>query len=321
MNGSLGNTSSASDRSCLPYLDTSLEEYFSDLRNFSLAAIIANVPLALLAVLGNGLVFVAYYQNESIRSAANTALVSLAITDFLSGAVCQPLHIYDDVLVLNNRTDIFCRQRGELRFFSTIFLLGATLLNLSVITLDRYVAVFHSLRYPELVTEARVALLSAIIWLAWTSTIALAATLATTTLVLIIFVIVLVSNVSWIVIANVKIYREIRRLHNNQAAVANQREELRRAAVRKSAQTVGIIVGLLFLCYVPLVLCVTFFLATKYNAITYRKFLHVARSVGFSNSALNVFVYFWKNTEMRVAMLKVVNLHGKFGRNEIAPDV
>ena len=65
--------------------------------------IVFNVPLAFTAVFGNGLIFAAYYQTgESFRKPVNMILVSLAITDFLTGAVSQPLYIYELILLLTN---------------------------------------------------------------------------------------------------------------------------------------------------------------------------------------------------------------------------
>ena len=85
------------------------ESYRSSAYISVVMTIVFNVLLAFTAVLGNGLIFAAYYQTESLRKPVNTILLSLAITDFLTGAVSQPLYIYELVLLLTNCTETLRR--------------------------------------------------------------------------------------------------------------------------------------------------------------------------------------------------------------------
>lgn len=56
---------------------------------------------------------------------------------------------------------------ANLEMYFILFLIGATLIALSVITLDRYIAVCHSYRYVQLVTNSRVRKLLVIVWFLW----------------------------------------------------------------------------------------------------------------------------------------------------------
>ena len=219
--------------------------------NYAVAAIIFNVALAFTAVLGNGLIFAAYYQNESLRKPVNTILLSLAITDFLTGAVSQPLYTYELVLVLWNCTETICTVRSLIIFFM-LFLFGATLLNLSLTTLDRYIAILHSYRYVELVTNNRVIKLAVGLWLGW-SFISIPGFLSSKESP--ILVTLIVSSLSFISILYFKIFREIRRLETSMAVVAaNEPEEVRKARERKSAKIIAIVLGLLVLCFIPMII-------------------------------------------------------------------
>ena len=299
------------------------ESYRSSMYISVVITIVFNVLLAFTAVLGNGLIFAAYYQTESLRKPVNTILLSLAITDFLTGAVSQPLYIYELVLLLTNCTETLCTVRS-IRSFFMLFLLGATLLNLSLTTLDRYIAILHSFRYLELVTNSRVITLAGVLWFVWillsiagvlSSNISLAA------------LVIVISNVIFISILYFKIFREIRRLEADSVAVANEPEEVRNARERKRAKTVAIILGLLFLCFVPVIIFLLFSLVIflfvrggSYRILLMkRKLFYFASTIASSNSSLNVAVYFWNNTEIRTAMLKVIRTVTRRCRNEVNP--
>ena len=284
--------------------------------------IVFNALLAFTAVLGNGLIFAAYYQTESLRKPVNTILLSLAITDFLTGAVTQPLYIYELVLLLTNCTETLCTVRSIRNFFM-LFLLGATLLNLSLTTLDRYIAILHSLRYLELVTNSRVITLAGVLWFVWivlpiagmlSSKVSLAA------------LVIVISNVIFISILYFKIFREIRRLEADSVAAANEPEEVRNARERKSAKTVAIILGLLFLCFVPMIIFLLYSLVIflfvrggSYVMLMKRKLFYFATTIASSNSSLNVAVYVWNNSEIGTAILKVISTVTRRCRNEVNP--
>ena len=216
--------------------------------------IIFNVVLSALltvtAVLGNGLVFAAYNYSETLRRPAHVVLMSLAATDFLSGIVTQPLFIVEKALLIGACSDIICILKSTLEF-STIFFSGATVLNLSVITLERYIAVCHTYKYAEWVINSRVKKLLVIIWFVWL-------TVCSACLYLLelkgsrVLAIVLVTNVVFISILYVKIAREIRRIGVNAAGNEAERDRLKNN--RKTLRILLLIFGLLFLCFLPLII-------------------------------------------------------------------
>ena len=297
------------------------ESYRSSMYISVVITIVFNVLLAFTAVLGNGLIFAAYYQTESLRKPVNTILLSLAITDFLTGAVSQPLYIYELVLLLTNCTETLCTVRS-IRSFFMLFLLGATLLNLSLTTLDRYIAILHSFRYLELVTNSRVITLAGVLWFVWillsiagvlSSNISLAA------------LVIVISNVIFISILYFKIFREIRRLEADSVVAANEPEEVRKARERKSAKTVAIILGLLFLCFVSMIIyllisLVIFLTLGGKTYLTFKTILfYFASTIASSNSSLNVAVYVWNNSEIQTAMLRIIRSVTRRCRNEVNP--
>ena len=202
--------------------------------------------------------------------------------------------------------------------FCMMFLLGATVINLSVTTLDRYIAVCHSFRYLELVTESRVHKLLVSLWLAWLVLSFLGVRFIFSAPAM--MVVVLSSNILFISYLYFKIHREIRRIEVNPVTGANDSEKERKARERKSVKTFAIILGLLSFCFVPMIVYgiytrlrgpETFFVAEC--------LLLYASNAAFSNSSLNVFIYYWRNEEMRAAMRKVIRKITARCRNEVNP--
>ena len=128
-------------------------------------------------------------------------------------------------------------------------------------------------------------------------------------------------NICFVPLLNFKIFREIRRLERN-PVIGNQADKTRKARERKTARTVGLIVAALFCCYVPLV-AVAFLrqlISSSYVGSVWDAISWVTITIAMSNSSMNCFIYFWKNTEIRVAILKVLRaVTQRFRSNEVSP--
>ena len=275
--------------------------------------IVLNVLLAIV-ILGNSLIFAAYYQNYSLRTPANTILLSLAVTDFLCGATSQPLCICDQLLMMaRGCTTVVCTVM-KMEMFFMLFLIGATILNLSATTVDRYIAVCHSFKYLELVTNSRVRTFLAGIWVSW-FIISFSGVMLRK--IEILFIIVLSSNIILISVLYVMIFREIRRIKANEAPMPNNQQQEREAEERRGAKTVAIILGLLILSFIPLIvhgiLSVT-------RLGSYMGHIRIyASTAALSNSSFNVFVYYWRNEQMRKAMIKVIRKITSRCTNQVNP--
>lgn len=289
---------------CIRHKMLCLENYRADmdlLYGHFIFGIVLNAFLALAAVSGNGLVLAAYHQNESLRKPVDTILLCLAATDFLSGAISQPFFIFEKGLMTGGCKKTVCIVAKLEQFFMS-FLRGAIICNLSVTALDRYIAVCHPYKYPELVTNSRVVKLLASVWLFCLS-VSLVGVIFD--LVSFICVFMLLFNIIFIIVSYVMIFREIQRLQSNVVTIANDPDGARKAEERKTAQTVAIIIGLLVLCFLPMII---YSILAKISIfkIPREQIMIYAVSAVYSNSSLNVLVYFWRNKQMRKAMLKAL---------------
>ena len=106
----------------------------------------------------NALVLAAIIRTPSIRSTPHMIMLcSLAVSDFLVGLIAQPIYIV--------------HQLADDRYVNYVwkiigpFLCGVSLLTITAITVDRFLALHYHMRYATLVTESRVKYTLIIIWL------------------------------------------------------------------------------------------------------------------------------------------------------------
>uniref|UniRef100_A0A6I8NRW3 G-protein coupled receptors family 1 profile domain-containing protein n=1 Tax=Ornithorhynchus anatinus TaxID=9258 RepID=A0A6I8NRW3_ORNAN len=101
------------------------------------------ILLALVTVLGNALVIVAFIGDKNLRLRSNYFFLNLAISDFLVGAICIPLYI---PYALTNRWPF---GRGVCKFWLVIDYLSCTAsaFNIVLISYDRYQSVYNAVLY------------------------------------------------------------------------------------------------------------------------------------------------------------------------------
>ena len=111
-----------------------------------IASAVVYVLLALLVILGNVLVIVAFKFNPRLQTTNNTFLVGLAVSDLLVGLISIPLWIYFST----------CQQYSTcvsntklLTFYSTvdIFTGCASVLQLTAISIERYLAITRPINH------------------------------------------------------------------------------------------------------------------------------------------------------------------------------
>ena len=107
----------------------------------------------------------------------------------------------------------------------------------------------------------------------------------------------------------IAIYRIVRhhqnQIHAQQQAVKsmNAEQNLKKQAKKRAANT--------FMYYICMVLCyfpgaVSILISMTYKDHRNIRWRHFADAILFMNSAINPFLYFWRNWEVRKAVLKIV---------------
>ena len=136
----------------------------SETTTFYIAMIITSVACPI-TVLLNIFVIVALKKRRRLQTNANILMASMAVADFLVGAVSMPLSISLDVLLL--RQDV-SHTICEIAFANQRVLYGAvcsSLYHMTVIAWERYVAIKKWNNYKAIVRRSRIKKCTKITWL------------------------------------------------------------------------------------------------------------------------------------------------------------
>ena len=117
--------------------------------------------LVLFTVFGNILVVIAISRFRKLRTVTNQMILSLAIADLLIGVTVMPFNISNDVLEYWPYGQAMCHVWHSLDVLGST----ASILNLCMISLDRYWAVTNPIAYPRLMSKRRGFICISVVWL------------------------------------------------------------------------------------------------------------------------------------------------------------
>lgn len=265
----------------------------------------------IVASVGNFLVVLAVFlnPNKDLRSPFNCFIANLSFADLVVGLVSAPIatayHIFEGLGKAN--------EQFRLVLHITFFIpCSASLLSLTALALDRYVAITYPLIYRAKLNPIRALVVSVVVWIA---SIALflvyfavgydifrfvfATTAVATTLVVLIF-------------TNAKIFKFLRRQVSQWDSLHDSTEEnmaMKQAmkSEKKITKTLVIVLLLFLACYLPSCICIYIInFCTDCNC----QFIHWVRDIQFvlvmANSGVNPFVYAWRLEPFRKAFKSIL---------------
>ena len=259
-----------------------------------------NALLMLIAILGNILVLAAISRTPSLRSPSNIFLCSLAVSDLLVGLVVQPVYI---ALVLKPGPGL----SDSLNIVS-ILGCGVSICTMTVISVDRFLALHYHMRYPNLMTEKRAICISTSLWFVLI--------LASTVFIWSIFyarLIVAVGIAICFLITSflyIRIYQIVRRhqlqIHFQQQAVqfVNAEHNLNMARWKRSVIHTFVYYMCMIVCYSPLFTAML--VLVIFPRIGTNKWWNLTTTAVFMNSSINPVLYCWRLRELRTAVFKTL---------------
>ena len=256
----------------------------------------------LAAITGNAVVVWLIAKNASLRTVSNIFITSLAVADFFVGLVIAPVWI-SRCLYSDQYEHKFALAIDYLWIHTTV----ATTFNLSCITLERNIAIFHPLRYQEILTEKRCFAAIATIWFMSLAlpfsrffingdSSAIMALWMTFTVITVLIPMIIIA------LSSVRILRAA--AHQSKRVVPSsnlpKQDEIKRNKKNyKAAKTVSIVVGLFVVSWLPSLVTsfVNYFTQSGYCGLLYyynTVWLWV-EAVAFTSSGINPWVYCLRN--------------------------
>uniref|UniRef100_A0A672K4U7 Muscarinic acetylcholine receptor n=1 Tax=Sinocyclocheilus grahami TaxID=75366 RepID=A0A672K4U7_SINGR len=119
------------------------------------------VPLSIITIIGNVLVMISFRVNPLLRTVSNYFLLSLAVADFILGAVS--MNLYTTYILIGQWTlgNLACDVWLALDYVAS----NASVMNLLAISVDRYLSVMRPLTYRATRTPRRAAVLITLAWI------------------------------------------------------------------------------------------------------------------------------------------------------------
>ena len=265
---------------------------------------VLNALLIPICIAGNVLVLAAVWRNPSLRTPSIILLCSLAVSDLFVGFLALPVNIAVALTPLSRVS--FDSLLSKARFFLIIQLCGVSLETMTAISVDRYLALRYHMRYPSMMTSRRATCLAATFWCKNVILSLLSIWKKNTILLVAVVFVALCLFISSITYN--AIYRIVRhhqhQIHAQQQAVQsmNAEQNLKIQAKKRAANTFIYYICML-LCYFPAAISILIWMTYKEHWNIRWRF---ADTILFMNSAINPFLYFWRNREVREAVLKIV---------------
>jgi len=259
-----------------------------------------NIPLMLISITGNSLELAAILRTPSLRSPSTVFLCSLADSDLIVGLVVQPVYIANEftssVSPLNHAENSL-----------SVLACGVSLVTMTAISVDRFLALHCHMRYPNLMTEKRALYTSGTIWLTCIMSSCLSLWSRKSYFLIIavgVAICLLISSCSY-----VRIYQIVRQhqlqIHAQQQAVGNlnSTHNLNMVQSKKSAINTFLFYLCMILCYSPVFISTLIEIVSRTHT---SKAWTLADAVAFMNSSINPILYCWRLRELRTAVLKTV---------------
>ena len=276
-----------------------------------ITACVLNAFLSYTAVMLNCLTIYALTKLSSLPRPLKTLLLSLAVSDLGVGLMVLPSRIASFVMIMEQKTENNPAYNITVKFFSFTFnLFGfASFFGVTLLSLDRFLAIYLHLRYQELVTYKRVYAAVISKW-AFSAVLSFMRLWISEQILYIIFVVIYILFLLTMTALNYKIY-EVVRHHANQIQATlqvitaqNNEVEMGNAASMRKFGIATLLIYLAFLiCYLPNLLSLIISLFSLTSTVVLDLY---SLTLLFLNSTLNPLIYCWKLRQIRQAVVNIV---------------
>ena len=266
-----------------------------------------DILLSITVFAGNFPILVALYKESSLHPPSKHLYCSLATTDLLVGLVAQPLYGTCWMSVVQEHLwRSLCRYPRDATYITGSVLYSVSLMTMTAISVDRFLALMLGLRYKQIVTLKRTYIIVTTFWV-----FTLVASLSGFFYHRIIFMYSSLVISFCLVISFASYTKIFCTLRYHQAQVRDQQQlsqtnALNMARFRKAVYSALWVQLALVVCYAPMYTVTIVIAYTKKYSLLLVVTWKVAVILLYFNSTLNPFLYCWKISEVRQAVKQTI---------------
>uniref|UniRef100_A0A8C9CU99 Melanocortin receptor 4 n=3 Tax=Odontoceti TaxID=9722 RepID=A0A8C9CU99_PHOSS len=266
------------------------------------------VTLGVISLLENILVIVAIAKNKNLHSPMYFFICSLAVADMLVSVSNGSETI---VITLLNSTDTdaqgFTVNIDNVIDSVICSSLLASICSLLSIAVDRYFTIFYALRYHNIMTVKRVAIIISCIWAACTVSGILFIIYSDSGAVIICLITVFFTMLALMASLYVHMFL-MARLHIKRIAVLPGTGAVRQGANMKGAITLTILIGVFVVCWAPFFLHLIFYISCPQNpyCVCFMSHFNLYLILIMCNSIIDPLIYALRSQELRKTFKEII---------------
>ncbi|KAK2557657.1 Beta-1 adrenergic receptor [Acropora cervicornis] len=272
------------------------------------------VLITVVASLGNFLVILAVCinPNKDMRSPFNYFIANLSFADLIVGLITAPLgtgyHIIEGLGMKNDRF----RDSMHITYFISC---TASLLSLTALALDRYIAITYPLVYRAKLNPTRALLVAIVVWVLSILLSMLYFVVGYNPYRFVFATTAVATTFAVLIFTNTKIFKYLRLqvkqwddLHDSSEENLAKKQAIK--SEKKITKTLVIVLVLFLAFYLPSCICIYIInFCTNCNCV----FIHWVRDTQFvlvmANSGVNPFVYAWRLQNFRKSFKSILTCH------------
>ena len=277
---------------------------------------IVNFVFSASAIGGNSIVIFSVWKTPSLQTPSNVFICCLAFSDLAVGLLTQPCFVVHKVGEMFHRVEMYCTTRMLLESLGNITT-GTSVLTMTGIAAERWLALYFHLRYNRVLTCTRVLSAVACFWGVFVVFAVLRVSVLRPEAYTAILTTVIALCFLSICLAYIKILRCVKRHERQiqavQTEVKRSGRQIEQTASRlrnmlrykKSTIAMIVVVGFFTACFAPLMCVILAYKMLGYTTPVKTAFMY-ASTIAFLNSSLNPLVYCWRIRTLRTAIKTVL---------------
>lgn len=274
--------------------------------------IAVNAILSVVGSLGNIFVCLTILLTPTLRVVSSYCIVNLALADLLVTMLAQPLFIA--ILAGKMNGECFLRAEYAARFIGN-HSCSVSMLTLATMSIERCYAIVKPIKYKTVVTTR---LMRPVLLVYWFSLSLIVPVLDAVVEDKFVYICYILSGIavkfSVVIISYSIIFITVKRQNSlRKRDLQDYRQAASREKEKRLAKTIGLVIGLFTLFWLPFVLLIALEPSKNYG-IAYI----TGVTASLANSAINPVIYFYRNSSFRQALKNIVK--GSFLKRKTYPE-